>query len=745
MTSHAFAQLLELPARRAAPLDVGLGKLRVPSPRPGSIRRTALVNRLRAARRVPVVSIVAPAGYGKTTTLAQWLERDDRAAAWISLDRRDDDPVRLLLHLAGALDRITPLPNELIDALRAPRVSIWKRVVPRLAETLDSLPQPSIVVLDNFEHVRSHEALEVIAALTHQLPDESTLVLSGRTEPGVRLGTLRADGLLLEIGMDGLALNRREAESLFDAGGVHNTDEELALLLTRTEGWPAALHLAALARKDQPDEPAGAFSGADRNVDDYLQAEYLGRLSADRLSFLMRTSIVESMCGSLCDALLGRTGSAYELEALEREDLFLVPLDRSRTWFRYRHLFRDQLRHRLEQHEAGELRTLHRRAAAWYEAHGDLTAAVPHLVGAGQHDRAADLVERLVLPACDEGRAQEVEPLIALFHEDQLDRHPAVAAVGAWVHLLLGDAPRALQLAALAESSGEVQPLAAIVRSALCLEGPERMLADARRAADGLPALSRLLAIARTLEGVAQVLLGDLEAADACLRRAAEEATAAASTTALAAATAQRALIAAATGDEQGAASLAAESLALTPHDTARIGRGVLGRALWARELLRQGSWQEAISELAAADALLATSSPAVPWLAVQTSLAIARSRLALRDRSAAESALAAADAVLLRHPQLGTLPDEVAELRRRASSEALGNPAALTKAELRLLPLLATHLSFREIGNRLFVSRNTVKTQAISVYRKLGVSSRSEAIERATEIGLLAGVSQTQ
>jgi len=743
MTSHAYGQLLELPTRRAAPLDVVLGKLRVPAPRSGAVRRTALVNRLRGARRVPVVSVVAPAGYGKTTTLAQWVERDDRACAWISLDRRDDDASRLLLHLAAALDRIAPLGEPLLDALRAPRVSIWNRLVPRVTEALDSLPEPSIVVLDNIEHIRSHEALEVIAALAHQLPEESTLALSGRTEPGIRLGRLRADGMLLEVGMDVLSLNRREAERLLDAGRIRFSDDDLTYLMRRTEGWPAALYLATLAKREQPEAEAATFSGADRNVADYLEAEYLGKLPGERLAFLTRTSIVETMCGSLCDALLDRTGSAYELEALERDNLFLVPLDRDRDWFRYRHLFRDQLLHRLEQHDAAELPTLHRRAAAWYEAHGDLAAAVPHLVRAGEHGRAADLVESLVLPACDEGRAHDAEALIALFDED-LEHHPRVAMLGAWVHILLGHEAEAVRFGAVAQPENET-PIASIVRATLCQQGPEQMLADSRRALRELPATSPAHPMARALEGVALALLGDLATADSCLRQAADEAAAASATTALATATAQRALVAASLDDQAAAGTLAADALAATPHDGARLGGGALERALWARELLRRGSWREAASGLAEADASLASGPPAAPWLAVQTSLEIARARVALRDRAGATDALADAQAVLDRNPRAGALEEQVRQLRGSAALGKLTNSNGLTKAELRLIPLLATHLSFREIGNRLFVSRNTVKTQAISVYRKLGVSSRSEAIERATEIGLLAGVSQTQ
>ena len=735
MPTHADGQLLDFPARRVDDLEVVLGKLRPPTPRPGSVRRTALVNRLRAARRMPLVSIVAPAGYGKTTTLAQWTARDDRPCAWVSVDRRDDDPVCLLTHVAAALDRIEPVGRALLEALRSPGRSIWTRAVPRLSDLLGSLPKPVILVLDHVDRIRSEESLDIVAMLAHQLPPSSTLALAARIDPAIPLATLRADGLLLEVGPDLLRLNRSEASSLLAGQGVSLPEHELDDLLERTEGWPAGLYLASIAHRT---ESGPEFAGDDRMVVDYLHDEYFHRFSPTRLAFLRRTSILESMSAPLCDELLGRSDSAVELEAIERANLFLVPLDRRRGRFRYHRLFGDLLRHDLELHHRDEVAALHRRAANWYEVQGDGAAAVPHLIAADETDRAGRIVGSLVLPACDEGRRNEAERWIELFDEPYLERDRELAALGAWVHLLGGHDAETARLLAIAEQNGE-HPLATVVRAARCRSGAEQMLADARAASDAVPAGSWTAAVARFLQGSARALLLDLDGADDTLRQAVEEAVASRATAAHAGAAAQRALLAAKRGDDAAVDALAAEACGIGLAHDARFGGGALELALSARAFLRRGSWQEASDVLAEAEARRAgVGDP--PWLAVQASLEIARARLALRDRAGATAALTAGRAALARLAEPGALAADFGELTVLAKAGTEAHPAGFTPAELRLLPLLATHLSFREIGLRFCVSRNTIKTQAISVYRKLGVSSRSEAIERATELGLLAG-----
>jgi LuxR family maltose regulon positive regulatory protein len=710
------------------------------------VTRTALVNRLRAARELPVATVVAPAGYGKTTLLAQWVERDPRPCAWVTVDERDNDPLTLLVYIAAALDAIGPLEPRLLEALSRPGRSVWTRLVPRLADALASCQEPLILVLDDVSRLESPESLEVVARLAAELQAESTLALAGRTQPGLPIATLRADGRLFEVGPELLALNRREAERLLRSTGVELRDDELTELLERTEGWAAGLYLAALARQDGGFRDGSTFGGDDRSVADYLRAEYLTTIPPERLEFLRRTAVLDRLSGPFCDAVLDRTGSARALEELEAASYFLVPLDRRRESYRFHRLFRDLLRHDLDVHEPEQVRALHVRAAGWLVENDERPAAVSHWLAAGEVGQAAALVSELVLPACDDGRIEEAESWLACFDESQLRRYPAVAILSAWVHLLRGQEAEAVHHLELAEHSADEGPMCdgsasarpwlALVRAALCRNGVRQMTKDARFAVAELPQDSHWLPMALALRGVAEALGGDPGAADATLREAGELALERGAATALAAVIAQRALIAMNLDEHTRAQLLALEARQVGP-TAARIGEGALELALCARALLRCGRWDEAHAELATAETRHAAD--ALPWLAVQTSIELGRARLTLRDLDRARSAVGDARAVLRQHPDLGVLADEVDVVSRHVSDDDRGaRPGRLTGAELRLLPMLATHLSFREIGAQFFVSRNTVKTQAISVYRKLGVSSRSAAIERATQLGLL-------
>jgi LuxR family transcriptional regulator, maltose regulon positive regulatory protein len=692
--------------------DVVEAKLRVPAPRPGGVSRTGLVNRLRVPGPHDVTTVVAPAGYGKTTVLAQWAERDDRPFAWVTLDERDADPAVLLRHVAAALHRVEPRTS-------LPRTP----TAPRVAASLSALDDPVVLALDDVSRLGSAATLETVLGLADHLSPGSLLVLAGRALPAPRLATLRAAGRLVEVGPARLALTRREAELLLRAAGVELTRDELGGLLATTEGWPAGVALAALALRERDARAVGAD---DRFLADYLRAECLDGLPDDRLAFLRRTSLLDRLSGPLCDAVLGVADSARTLEALEADGLFVVPLDRSRTWFRYHRVFRELLRRELERHEPDRA-ALHARAAGWLEANGDPDGAIEHAAAAGDLARVARLVGGIVPPAFDGDRAATVERWLALFDGDALARHPAIAPLGAWVHAVRG---RAAEAERWLEAAGD-GPLAALVRAALCRDGVAQMLEDAEVAVEELSAESPWLPTALLLEGSARALAGDRPRAETVLGLAADAAGALGAEATRLAAVGERALVAAG-GDDRALLD------ALAPGDG---GRGPLERAVLARALLRRGRADDARAELASARRLTPQLTHALPWLAVQARLELVRAYITLRDAVPAAALLAEAEQILRRRPDLGVLPAQARDLAgevERLRELRAGRRSALTGAELRLLPLLATHLSFREIGDRLSVSRNTIKTQAVSVYRKLGVSSRSEAIREAARLGLL-------
>jgi LuxR family transcriptional regulator, maltose regulon positive regulatory protein len=725
-------------------------KIQVPPLRPGTVSRTALVNRLRATTSVAAATVAAPAGYGKTTLLAQWAARDNRSFAWVTVDDRDNDPIVLLRHIAAALEVAEPLEARLVSALEKPGASIWTKALPRLAKEL-SERGPIVLVLDDFNLLRSRASIEAVAALVDAEADGSMLVLAGRSSPRLPLAELRASGRLQELGATDLAMTKREGEMLLRQSGARLGAERVAELVAQCEGWPAALYLAALSIRDGEASGAEAvpLSGDDRYLADYFRSEYLARLRPGPLRFLRRTSVLERMSGPLCDAMLEDEGSAQELEKIERANLFLVPLDNRREWYRYHHLFRDLLQRELVEDEPEVVPRLHGRAADWFEEHGDQESALEHASAAGDLDRAAALLTSLALPLYYSGRIATLDRWLTRFERaGLLERYPAVAVQGARIHALRGRAEAAetwLEAATrgtfrgtLPDGTKTIAPWVATARAWLCGKGARQMLADAEMAVAGLAAGSSWRAPALLAQGSALLLLGDPDRADAVLADAAEAALGVTESHVMA--LGQRALIADERGEHEEADALSTELhelLAASPVD-AYVARSV-DFAATARTMLRHGRWNEARAALTAGQEL-ASFLEALPWLAVQVRLELARGFVTLRDALAGQEQLDEALELLRRSPGLDSLGARAKELQREVDEtpELKGAQyAGLTRAELRLLPLLATHLSFREIAEQLFVSRNTIKTQAISVYRKLGVSSRSEAVAEAQRLGL--------
>ena len=734
------------------PFEFLESKVQVPPLRPGLVSRTALVNRLRATTSIPVVTVVAPAGYGKTTMLSQWAARDSRSFAWVTLDDRDNDPVVLLRHIAAALLREGRLDDRVIDALRAPAPSVWSAAVPRLAAEL-SARSPSVLVLDDFNLLRSRAALETIAALIDDEAEGSIFVASTRVTPSLPLAPLRASGRLLELGADALAMSKREAQMLLRATGGSLSEARADELIEQCEGWPAALYLAALSIRDgeQTGGPRARFGGDDRYLADYFHSEYLSRLRPGPLDFLRRTSVLDRMCGALCDAVLEDEGSGRELEKIERANLFLVPLDNRREWYRYHHLFRELLQRELGEKEPELVPALHSHAADWFEAAGDSESALEHAYAAGDTDRAAAILTAIAFPVYYSGRVATLERWFKRFERaGLLERYPQVTLHGCRIHALRGrveHAQRWLDVATrgtftgtLPDGSPSIAPWICVMRAWLCQTGAKQMLEDAEAALAELPEESNWRPSALVAQGAALLLLGEHDQADAALASAAKSAAAHGSTETEIIALAERALLAAQRDSLEKAEELSVEASDLvTTSQVEGAPARALEHAVAAQTLLRRGQWNEARARLTAAQDLLHYLTAAIPWLAVQTRIELGRGFITLRDGPAAQELLEEIEQLLRRVPGLAMLAASAEELQREADAvpEPERSARGLTPAELRLLPLLATHFSFREIAEQLYVSRNTIKTQAISVYRKLGVSSRSEAIAEAHRLGL--------
>ncbi len=740
-------------AVEGVPFDLVEAKLAAPFSRPGTVAKTSLTARLRTSD-APFATVVAPAGYGKTTLLSRWSEADARPFAWVALDGRDDDALVFMRYIAAAIDRVEPLPADVFEALSGPGGSTWSSRVPRLGRALSGLARPLVLVLDDLHAVTSPACLDVLVALLDYVPAGSQIAVASREAPPLPLGRWRAQGRVQEFGVADLRLDEREAGLLLEAAGVELDDGALAELTDRTEGWPAGLYLAALSFRAGAPNLAGAegFAGEDRYVAEYFRVELLSRLPASEAEFLMRTSILDRMCGSLCDAVLQTTRSADTLETLARTNGFLVPLDRRGDWYRYHHLFGELLRDELERSRPDLVRALNRRAMDWCIANEFNEEAVVYGQRAGESDTVAGLVAELALPLYYDGRMEALEEWLAWFGDDELVRYPALAVFGAWVFALtgrpadaelwLGIADGATSAIPLSDGSGTIEPWIAALRAHMMSDGVERALADADTALDQFSPESVWRSTAHLARGVAHSLLGATDRATGDLTTAIEKGLATGSAEEVYAGQAMLALLAAKRGAWAEAREYAQAAQATVEEaGLEAYGTSALAYVATARVALHDARQDEARAALARAHRLRPLLDHGLPWVTVQVGLELTRAHLALGEASAARTVLKETERVLELRPQMGSLVEEVEELRGRvaASSGPSGAWAmSLTGAELRLLPYLASHLTFPEIAGRLFISRNTAKTEAVAIYRKFGISSRSEAIERAVEVGLL-------
>ena len=722
-------------------------KLTRPSQRHGTVGRPRIVKEVRSNGDVRVATVTAPAGYGKTTLLAEWAEAETRPVAWVSIDDRDNDPVVLLRHLVVAVDRIEPLDRRLFTLLRAPTNATWQTTAKRAVRTVAACIKPYVLVLDNVDLLRTRESRQVVASLIDQVPPGSTVAVTGRVMPKLGVASIRERDDVRDIGVRELALTNREARLLLQAADADLSPVEVDELVDTSEGWPAALYLAALSFRDGATGPSRPthVGGEDRYLADYLHAEHLSHLPRRDLLFLRRASILDALTGPLCDDVLQTEGSAHTLERLARANL-LVALP-TRGWYRLHRLFRDVLSDDLAKEEPQLIPILHRRAADWHEARGDRESALDHADAAGDADRVASIVASVAFPVSCRGRAATLEHWLERFDAPQFERYPALAVHASRLHALRGhswDAERWLAAAERGARSrrrdgGALRPRISVVRALMCRDGPRRMLLDANAALLKLPRGNEWRPAALLMRGTAAMLLGD---PDESASRFTEAAAAAAShgwAETRMIATSLRSLVANAVGDVALADELAGEARSLA----LEAGLGdyptfSIALASCARASLRHGRWAEARELLADSEQLRAGLTEAVPWLAVAARIELARCYVTLRDVDEAQSLLDEIEAILDLRPDLGvltrwarTLAGEIEKLATVEEHARLG----LTPAELRLLPLLATHLSFREIAEQLTVSRNTVKTQAISIYRKLGVTGRSDAIAAAARL----------
>jgi LuxR family maltose regulon positive regulatory protein len=385
-------------------------KLHVPRWRRSLVRRPRLSARLSSGAESTLTLVSAPAGFGKTTLLAEWLAAaaaDGRSVAWLSLDQRDNDPALFWTYLVAALNTGAPAGGTSALSLLPPQPPNEAGLV-ALLNDLDAIPDDVVLVLDDYHVIDARDVHDGMGFLLDHLPPRIHLVIASRTDPPLPLARLRGRGELTEIRAADLRFAPGEAaEYLNEVMGLALTAADVAALEGRTEGWIAALQLAALSMQGREDTAAfiDGFAGDDRYIVDFLAEEVLQRQPGDVQHFLLQTSILDRLCGPLCDAVTGQDGGKAKLTALERGNLFLVPLDDRRRWYRYHQLFADVLQARLRDEQPDEVPDLHQRASTWYEQNGEPAEAIRHALAAQDFERAADLVE-LAVPAMRRSRQE---------------------------------------------------------------------------------------------------------------------------------------------------------------------------------------------------------------------------------------------------------------------------------------------------------------------------------------------------
>ena len=514
--------------------DLDTSKLSVPQARPGVVTRRSLLDSLSGPDPVPLIAVVAPAGYGKTTLLAELARLKSSRVAWVSVDDRDNDPAVLFTYLAVALDGVERVEPKVFRSIATRGVGVADVV--RLVSAIARMSAPVFVVLDNAELLSNAECHDMIAELALRLPEGSRLAIGSRRPVPVPVPRLRSQRRIVEVGRDDLAMDATQARALLDGAGVAVSDVDVERLVVRTEGWPAGLYLAALAMNAGSPHLAVAstFSGTDRFVAEYLRSEFLDRVSRADVLFLTRASILDRMCGSLCDETVGRTGSSRVLHRLEQRNLLVIPMDRDGEWYRFHHLFRELLHAELLRREPEMVRELHLRAASWYEANGLQEAAIAHAQRAGDVERVARLVLTLANPVWASGRLDTVLRWMQWFSDNELiEEQPAVAVHGALIFALVGNAADAERWAAAAQrttrtgilSDGNtMEGTVAYLRTLICRDGLEEMRQDARTALEGLSPTSPYRPAMLHAEGASHLLDGDADLADGFFVRAVEEA-----------------------------------------------------------------------------------------------------------------------------------------------------------------------------------------------------------------------------
>ncbi|MGO9905736.1 MAG: LuxR C-terminal-related transcriptional regulator [Solirubrobacteraceae bacterium] len=717
------------------------------------VRRAPLVRRLSQSPEASLAVIIAPPGYGKSSLISEWAQHDPRPFLWLPTD----ELIAATVAEAAQVILTTLQETGWLDAhARSSGQSRSRRgAVASLLGALRALRvrgQTFVLVLDDVQLIAPEVLRGLVDAMVDEAPPGATLALSSRSELPIPLGRLRASRALVEVRTPDLAMIPRDGLILLRQAGLELNVHAVRQLVSVTEGWPVGLYLTALWLHEQED-PAGSVElvkGDHHLFGEYVRDEVLSALPPELREFALRTSVLEELSGPLCDEVLDQRSSGLTLRALEQATPLLGPLDPAHERCRWHGLLRDALQAELRRTEPEQVYVLNARASTWYEAAGDVERAVTHAVAARDPGRVGDLLWPRLLEYLGRGRNDIVQSWLASFSDVEIAAHAPLALCAAYSSMVGGDAAHARHWAIAAAARGGAAASRPQPQLAAGLTGFEALLpaggvTSMGAAAAGALALdspaSPWCPVWLFLRATALHLTGDLiggqKGLDASLDLAAATAPAIVSLC-----LAQGAMIAVERRDWDTAAELADRgSLVIEEHGLADYPICALGFAAAAAVRAHHGRLDEAKRDLRRSIDLLAAFGDFAPWYGAEARILLAHASLALADVVRARTLLAEASrlarrvsgAVIFQH----WFDDAWSQMDALAET-SLAGPSSLTIAELRILRFLPSHRSFREIATQLGVSANTVKTQAHAVYRKLGAASRSEAVARAGQAGLL-------
>lgn len=697
--------------------------------------------------RTGLVVIAAPAGYGKTTAVVQWDDADERPFGWARLDNLDNDPAHLLLHLATALNQIRPIDPAVLHYLQgAGRAET--QLVSAFVRALESCG-PVVLVLDDVHELSASAAVDTLRAVVDLAPNSTTLALIGRQMPALDLARRRLQGYVVEIGIPELKLSGPEGAAAFAALGAGMDKATIARVLDKCEGWAAGVVMAALALRDGA--PAEAVTGRHRLVADYLVEEVLSQLEPDTVTFLTESAVLERFCADELDALLGRTDSAAMLDTITHSgNMFLVSLDAQGVWYRYHQLFGDLLRARLRDRDPDRFRELAARAADRLAQAGDVDGALTQALAADDRAQAAALVGMDAVRLGFDGRVGVLARRLSLIDEQTFTDYPDAAIARAWLGVMNGDAEliqRSL-LTASAADTGEplsdgtpsVEVAAALIGSLIGVGGVAEVIRHAETVCSaGDHLVNPWWGAATTMKGAALSMLGEAAQARATLESALPV------TEDLpgfqAAALAHLAALDLLDGDLSAAVEHTASARSIVDsRDLSDMVPMVVVYAVDSLVRARRGDVAGARSAVSATERLVDRLGDLSARTALMAHVLVAGAAVEIDDTELCDRHLLEAQRAHRRETGavgVGQWLDRIRTLS--AARAARGARSALTTAELRLLPYLATHLSLQRIADELILGRETVKSQATSIYRKLAVSSRAAAVAEADRLGLLS------